>query len=82
MEHPCDGISYKQEYEEDGNTTKPSKTNFYMVAVPSYFEKGLFKYHVYQLISSFETTHDPNMVGADPILMFNFEFSPITEYIN
>ena len=40
MEHPCDGISYKQEYEEDGKTIKPSKTNFYMVAVPSYFEKG------------------------------------------
>jgi len=82
MEHPCDGISYKQEYEEDGKTIKPSKTNFYMVAVPSYFEKGFFKYHVYQLISSFETTHDPNMVGPDPILMFNFEFSPITEHIN
>lgn len=59
MEHPCDGVEYKQLYEKDGTTATPSKTNFYMVAVPSYFEKGWSKTHVYQLISSFETTHDP-----------------------
>lgn len=60
MEHPCDGVEYKQEYEEDGTTIKKSKTNFYMVAVPSYFKKGWgAQTHVYQLISSFETTHDP-----------------------
>lgn len=66
MEHPCDGIKYKQKFEEDGKSVIPSKTNFYMVAVPSYFEKSFGrKYHVYQLISSFETTHDPDQVGGD-----------------
>jgi hypothetical protein len=55
---------------------------FYLVAVPSYFEKGLFRYHVYQLISNSETTYDVSKTRGDNMLMFNFEFSPITENVS
>lgn len=57
MEHPVDGLMGTPERDDKG---KPQfmKTLIYMVAVPSYFEKGLFKYHVYQLISNYEITHD------------------------
>jgi hypothetical protein len=51
---------------------------FYMTAVPSYFYTGLSKYHVYQLVSNFEVA--PNETGEN-VLMFNFEFSPITENV-
>jgi len=80
MEHPADGISVNTDMDDAG---KPMglKTMFYLVAVPSYFEKGLFKYHVYQLISNYETTTDLEQTRGDSILMFNFEFSPITENI-
>jgi len=47
MEHPADGIEGKADMKEDGVTPKGFKSMFYLVAVPSYFEKGLFKYHVY-----------------------------------
>ena len=57
MEHPVDGIKGKPERDEDGTTPKFMKTLFYLVAVPSYFERGLFRYHVYQLISNYEITH-------------------------
>jgi len=39
------------------------------------------KYHVYQLVSNYEVTHDENKTHGESILMFNFEFSPITENI-
>jgi hypothetical protein len=81
MEHPCDGIKGKPEKDDDGKSPKFMKTLFYLVAVPSYFEKGLFKYHVYQLISNYEITHDENHTESESILLFNFEFSPITENI-
>lgn len=55
---------------------------FYLVAVPSYFQKALSKYHVYQLISNYESTSDHEKTHGDSILMFNFEFSPITENIS
>ena len=55
---------------------------FYLVGVPSYFEKGLFRYHVYQLISNSETTYDVSKTRGDNMLMFNFEFSPITENVS
>jgi hypothetical protein len=67
--------------DDDGNA-KMFKSMFYMVAVPSYFESGLFKYHVYQLISNFETTYDIGKHGGENIVMFNFEFSPITENVS
>jgi hypothetical protein len=49
MEHPADGISGVPEYKKEGEKEIPKgmKTMFYLVAVPSYFEKGLSKYHVY-----------------------------------
>jgi len=83
MEHPADGIKGVAKMEEVGNKTVPMdfKSMFYLVAVPSYFEKGLFKYHVYQLIANYETTYDEEHVQGNSILMFNFEFSPITENI-
>lgn len=83
MEHPADGIKGIAKMEEVNNKTVPMdfKTMFYLVAVPSYFEKGLFKYHVYQLIANYETTYDEEHVQGNSILMFNFEFSPITENI-
>ena len=46
LEHPVDGIVNNAEKEENGDP-KMFKSMFYMVAVPSYFESGLFKYHVY-----------------------------------
>jgi len=61
MEHPCDGIEDKPVFvKNDEGQELPNyiKTMFYLVAVPSYFEKGLSKYHVYQLISNYEITHD------------------------
>ena len=58
MEHPADGVTGRPDREDDGKTPKHMKTMFYMVAVPSYFERGLFRYHVYQLISNYEITHD------------------------
>ena len=49
MEHPCDGLEGTPEYKKDGDKDVPKglKAMFYLVAVPSYFEKGLSKYHVY-----------------------------------
>ena len=49
MEHPADGVEASPEFKEENNKTIPIgfKTMFYLVAVPSYFEKGLFRYHVY-----------------------------------
>ena len=49
MEHPCDGLEGTPEYKKDGDKdiAKGIKSMFYLVAVPSYFEKGLSKYHVY-----------------------------------
>jgi len=61
MEHPCDGIEDKPVFvknNEGKEVPNLIKTMFYLVAVPSYFEKGLSKYHVYQLISNYEVTHD------------------------
>ena len=58
------------------------KTMFYMVAVPSYFERGLSRYHIYQLISNNELTNDEAKVRGNSMLVFNFEFSPITENIS
>ena len=55
---------------------------FYLVGVPSYFEKGISRYHVYQLIANSETTHDVAKTNGDNMLMFNFEFSPITESVS
>ena len=80
MEHPVDGLKGIPERDDKG---KPQfmKTLVYLVAVPSYFEKGMFKYHVYQLISNYEITHDKDHTQMESILMFNFEFSPITENI-
>ena len=46
MEHPCDGLKGSAGKQEDGSY-QSMKSMFYLVAVPSYFEKGLFKYHVY-----------------------------------
>ena len=59
------------------------KTMFYLVAVPSYFQNTIFskKQHVYQLISNYEQVFDVKKTGGDNVLMFNFEFSPITENI-
>eukprot|EP00355_Strombidium_rassoulzadegani_P004564 CAMPEP_0168618376 /NCGR_PEP_ID=MMETSP0449_2-20121227/6041_1 /TAXON_ID=1082188 /ORGANISM="Strombidium rassoulzadegani, Strain ras09" /LENGTH=257 /DNA_ID=CAMNT_0008659251 /DNA_START=34 /DNA_END=807 /DNA_ORIENTATION=+ len=62
LEHPADGVSGQPEKKKDEKSekelSKSFKTNFYLVAVPSYFERGLSKYHVYQLISNYEVTHD------------------------
>lgn len=80
MEHPVDGQTGVPEKEEDGSP-KLMKTLFYMVVVPTYFEKGLSKYLVYQMISNFEVTHDTKHTLGESILMFNFEFSPITENV-
>jgi len=55
---------------------------FYLVGVPSYFEKGIFRYHVYQLIANSETTHDVAKTSGNSMLIFNFEFSPITESVS
>jgi hypothetical protein len=85
MEHPADGVQgspVKERDEKSGkDRSKGYKTNFYLVAVPSYFERGLLKYHVYQLISNYETTSDESRTRGENILMFNYEFSPITESV-
>ena len=41
MEHPMDGISELPEYKDGGATPKGMKSMFYIVAVPSYFEKHM-----------------------------------------
>ena len=84
MEHPADGILGEPDFkEEDGKQIpKGLKTMFYLVAVPSYFERGLSRYHVYQLISNYEQTTDESKTQGESVLMFNFEFSPITENIS
>lgn len=59
MEHPADGVEGIPTREKDNEKDADEmKTVFYLVAVPSYFEKGLSRYHVYQLISNFESTCD------------------------
>jgi hypothetical protein len=77
-------VEASPDLKEENNKTIPIgfKSMFYLVAVPSYFEKGLFRYHVYQLISNYEITHNPDKTQGENILMFNFEFSPITENIS
>ena len=87
MDHPCDGLEGAPDYKKAEDINKPMipkglKAMFYLVAVPSYFEKGLSRYHVYQLISNHEVTHDEEKTGGENILYFNFEFSPITENIS
>jgi len=47
MDHPMDGISEEPQYIDNGTKAKGFKSMFYIVAVPSYFEKGMGKYHVY-----------------------------------
>lgn len=47
MDHPMDGIAEEAEYTEGGERAKGFKSMFYIVAVPSYFQKGMGKYHVY-----------------------------------
>ncbi len=81
MEHPADGTTNLAQLGDD-KVPKGQKTMFYLVAVPSYFEKGLSRYHVYQLISNSETTYDVAKTRGDNMLMFNFEFSPITENVS
>ena len=81
MEHPMDGIAEQPMYTEGGQKAKGIKSMFYIVAVPSYFQKALQKYHVYQLVSNYEVTHDEAKTHGESVLMFNFEFSPITENI-
>ena len=76
-----DGIAEEPMYINNGTKNKGFKSMFYIVAVPSYFEKGMSKYHVYQLVSNYEVTHDEAKTHGESILMFNFEFSPITENI-
>jgi len=46
MEHPADGTTNLAQLGDD-KVPKGQKTMFYLVAVPSYFEKGLSRYHVY-----------------------------------
>jgi hypothetical protein len=75
MEHPVDGVSGSP-VEKDGKP-EAMKVNFYMTAVPSYFSTGKSKYHVYQLVTNFEVAKS----DQENILMFNFEFSPITENV-
>ena len=54
LEHPADGLEGSPKLDVSGNPLG-FKTNFYLVAVPSYFQKNIgFRYHVYQLISNFE----------------------------
>lgn len=76
-----DGIAEQPEYYDGGKKAKGFKSMFYIVAVPSYFQKGMGNYHVYQLVSNYEVTHDEAKTHGESILMFNFEFSPITENI-
>jgi hypothetical protein len=42
-------VEASPDLKEENNKTIPIgfKSMFYLVAVPSYFEKGLFRYHVY-----------------------------------
>ena len=52
MDHPCDGLEGAPDYKIAEDINKPMipkglKAMFYLVAVPSYFEKGLSRYHVY-----------------------------------
>ena len=51
MDHPADGVHVAPNHildKESGKMKPPAvKTNFYLVAVPSYFEKGFSRYHVY-----------------------------------
>lgn len=58
MEHPADGVTAKSNFNQKGEP-EGFKTVFYLVAVPSYFQKQFGgKYHVYQLISNYEHTYD------------------------
>mmetsp|Transcript_31912 Transcript_31912/g.48898 ORF Transcript_31912/g.48898 Transcript_31912/m.48898 type:complete len:160 (-) Transcript_31912:205-684(-) len=50
MIHPVDGVEGEAEMRtnnEGKEVAKATKSMFYLVAVPSYFESGLFRYHVY-----------------------------------
>lgn len=50
LEHPVDNFEGKPDYKKNDkgeDVPKGLRTLFYLVAVPSYFEKGLSKYHVY-----------------------------------
>lgn len=75
--NPLDGISTNALKVTEGERTftKNLQTNFYLIAVPSYFtDTSGNRYHVYQLTQNFiSDTNSPQS-----ILMFNYELSPIT----
>lgn len=51
------------------------QTNFYLIAVPSYFKDTRGNnYHVYQLTANYDTNHH----SQQNMLLFNYELSPIT----
>lgn len=75
--NPLDGVFAEAQYitSNDRQVAKNLQTNFYLIAVPSYFtDTSGENYHVYQLTQNFITDYESNQ----NLLMFNYELSPIT----
>ncbi len=72
-----DGLEGKPDHIQDGDRviTRNLQTNFYLIAVPSFFrDTSGGEYSVYQLTQN--SISDTNAQFS--ILMFNYELSPIT----
>ncbi|TNV72109.1 hypothetical protein FGO68_gene1724 [Halteria grandinella] len=75
--NPLDGFSQLAASEQQGDkqVAKNMNSNFYLIAVPSYFtDAGGSRYQVYQLTQNSFTDYN----AQQSVLMFNYELSPIT----
>ena len=75
--NPLDGVGTNaiKVQENDRTYARNLQTNFYLIAVPSYFtDTNGNRYHVYQLTQNFISDNN----APQSILMFNYELSPIT----
>lgn len=72
--NPLDGLKVDADFTEDQRPYN-IQTNFYLIAVPSYFkDTSNYQYNVYQLTANYQT----DMRSQQDLLMFNYELSPIT----
>lgn len=74
MLNPLDGLKVTPEYNEE-NKAKSMQSNFYLVAVPSFFKTSSGTiFAVHQLTSNYQVDYN----SPNNILMFSYELSPIS----
>ena len=73
--NPLDGLKVQADFSEAEQRPYNVQTNFYLIAVPSYFkDSNNNQYNVYQLTANYQT----DLRAQQDLLMFNYELSPIT----